>query len=347
MAIKKTAPSVAVCTVIVVIALMSGSADYAYAGAQERYLVPVGTTVGIELKTDGVLVVGLTTPEGSAASPAGKAGILPGDLIIRLGDQKIASAADLLSAVREIDGGEITVTFRRGNVVRQYAVKPALSPEGDYKLGLWLRDGVSGIGTVTFYDPSTGLYGALGHAITDADTGVVIPMGRGEILDSVVIDVRKGVAGTPGELCGAFDVGKKRGNIVSNTDRGIFGFLNSGDAMRQLSSALPVAREAKPGAATILSNVKGREIGEYAVEISKVYKNDENGRSLMLTVTDPGLLEITGGIVQGMSGSPIIQDGKLVGAVTHVLVNDPTRGYGISVGSMLEAAQNGLRQDAA
>ena len=341
MAIKKAASSF----VGYLIALAIAFTPTVY--AQERYLIPVGSTVGIEMKTDGVMVAGLSTPTGCTASPAGESGISAGDFIIKFGNLQINSAVELISAIRGFEGGEVSLTFRRGDLIKQATVKPALSPEGFNQLGLLLRDSVSGIGTVTFIDPETGMYGALGHAITDVDNGLIMPLSRGEILDSSVVDVRKGSPGTPGELCGSFDSRNKRGNIVINTEKGIFGFVDDNDSMRSLSDPMPIAGDIRPGAATILSNVRGKEIGEYSVEITRVYRNDEKGRSLMLTVTDPKLLEITGDIVQGMSGSPIIQDGKLIGAVTHVLINDPTRGYGVSIENMLAFTQGDIMRNAA
>jgi len=304
-------------------------------------LVPMGCTVGIEMKVDGVLVVGLSSlqTENGPFSPAGNAGIRPGDLLIRLGNHEIRSAREFLEAASTLTGDEIAVTVRRGDRVIQYTVKPMPNEEGTYQLGLWLRDSVSGIGTVTFYDPKTGLYGALGHSITDADTGVIMPLGSGNIIGSKVVDVKKGCNGTPGELCGYFDKSGSRGNIMKNTPNGIFGILN-GEAFEMQREPIPVAREEeiRLGPATILANVCGTEVREYDVEITRIYRSADSGKSLMLLVTDPELLEITGGIVKGMSGSPIIQNGKLIGAVTHVLVNDPHRGYGISIERMLEAA---------
>ncbi|HHU22817.1 MAG TPA: SpoIVB peptidase [Clostridiales bacterium] len=304
-------------------------------------LVPMGCTVGIEMKMDGVLVVGLSNleTENGPFSPAGNAGIMPGDLLVRLGNCEIRSAQEFIDAASKLTGEEVAVTVRRGERIIQYSVKPLPTEDGAYQLGLWLRDSVSGIGTVTFYDPKSGLYGALGHSITDADTGVIMPLGSGCIIGSTVVDVRKGCSGAPGELCGHFDKNKNWGNILKNTPNGIFGIMMGG-AFDVQQKAIPVAKEeeVKLGAATILANVSGTQVEEYAVEITRIYRSNNSGKSMMLTVTDPKLLERTGGIVKGMSGSPIIQNGKLIGAVTHVLVNNPDRGYGISIERMLEAA---------
>ena len=328
--------------VLTTFSLASGAA----AAERQRELIPMGNTIGIQMNTKGVLVVGLTSVGENAEdiSPAGRAGVLPGDVIIKLGSREINSAQDFLAAVAELDEGDISITIKRGEKVAQYAVSPQKNAEGNCQLGLWLRDSVTGIGTVTFYDPETGIYGALGHPISDVDTGVIMPLGSGSIMDSTVVEVHPGKSGTPGELCGSFDNTGSRGSILQNTESGIFGLMQKGLNFddRQL---MPVAGENEIvlGEAKILANVRGKEIREYSIEVERVYRNDASGRSMMITITDPELLELTGGIVQGMSGSPIIQNGKLVGAVTHVLISDPTRGYGISVEHMMETAENRIK----
>lgn len=300
-------------------------------------LVPMGSAVGIELETDGVLIVGLTDVETAdgKAHPAADAGLKAGDVIRKLGDRETGSAAQFLSALASLDGSALEVTARRSGQELQFLVTPALSVDGAYQLGLWLRDGISGIGTVTFYDPVSGTFGALGHGINDVDTGELLPFDAGSITGASVVDVIPGSPGNPGELCGQFDRDMVLGALEKNTDSGIFGTAIQG----LTGETVPVASEddVELGPATIRSNVNGDQVEEYAVEISRIYHGDGN-RFLLLTVTDPALLARTGGIVQGMSGSPILQNGKLVGAVTHVLVNDPTRGYGISIGNMLAAA---------
>lgn len=302
-----------------------------------RELVPVGQTVGIEASTEGLLVVSLSeieTAEGKV-SPAADGGIQPGDIIVRLGNCKVSSSEDFAQAAACLDGSPVAVQLMRGGQLIQYTVTPALSAEDNcWRLGLWLRDGIAGIGTVTFYDPATGLFGALGHSINDADTGVLLPLGEGFITNATVSDVLKGEKGRAGELHGAFDSSARLGCVTQNTPSGIFGTADGGCFA---GSAVPVAadEEIENGAATILANVAGSEVREYAVEISRA----QSGGRLLVTVTDPALLAATGGIVQGMSGSPILQNGKLVGAVTHVLISDPTRGYGITISSMLNAAE--------
>ena len=200
---------------------------------------------------------------------------------------------------------------------------------------------MAGIGTLTYCDPASGAFGALGHGVNDVDTSLLLPLESGGLMYAQVADVKKGLSGEPGELHGTFEVSRELGTLSANTKSGIFGCLTD-PAMTQGLSPVPVAakQDLKEGNATILSNISGDRVEEYQVEIVQLYSlKDDDTRDMMLKVTDPRLLEITGGIVQGMSGSPIIQNGKLVGAVTHVLVNDPTRGYGIFIENMLDAAE--------
>ena len=200
---------------------------------------------------------------------------------------------------------------------------------------------MAGIGTVTYYDPSTGAFGALGHGITDMDTSLLMPFSSGSVLASTVKAVKRGEVGSAGELRGDFDLQSDLGDLYANTDCGIFGCLEENGASWQQDEALPVASpsEVETGPATILANVQGDEVRSYDVEILKIIHNGGDGRELVLSVTDPDLIAATGGIVQGMSGSPILQNGKFVGAVTHVLLNDPTKGYGIFLETMLKAAR--------
>ena len=322
----------------VVLAAASWLPPGAYA-LQAESLVPVGDTVGIEIKMDGVLVAEageVETAEGKV-SPARSAGISPGDLIISVNGRSVSTAAEFLSATAEQDGTPVELVARRDGQEIRFSVSPAKTSEGKWQLGLWLRDGVSGIGTVTFYDPESGCYGALGHGINDLQSGELMPIGSGNITEAEVVNVVPGREGCPGELCGSIDKSKILGRVDQNSICGIFGQASDGCFDGEL---MPVAApgEVVLGSAKILSNVSGSSVEEYDVDISRVYRDEDDVRDMMLTVTDEELLTITGGIVQGMSGSPIIQNGKIIGAVTHVLVNDPTRGYGIFIENMLETA---------
>ena len=218
------------------------------------------------------------------------------------------------------------------------------SEDGKYHIGLWVRDSTAGIGTLTFYDADTGKFGALGHGITDIDTGTLMSVKSGEKLESDILGVKMSRSGVPGELKGVFSEGRQLGTIESNTEVGIYGKLEKHAMQRMKGKMYPVGVRAniKEGPAVILSNIDGKKTEEYDIVIQKVSRQNLNGsKGMIIKITDERLLSTTGGIVQGMSGSPVIQDGKIVGAVTHVLVNDPTRGYGIFIETMLmNASQN-------
>ncbi len=308
-----------------------------------KALVPVGHTVGIKLFSDGVLVVGLSqvdTPVGAAA-PAKTCGLKEGDIITHINSQEVDTIEEVQTILNDISGQEMSIRCLRGEDEVQLTTQAVrCSADGSYKLGAWIRDSMAGIGTVTFVDPQTGLFGALGHPVSDVDTQRLMPLSSGAILHSSVTGVQKGQMGQPGQLRGAFDLGHDMGQLYANTQQGIFGTLSATQDL-PMTAAVPVARreEVHVGDITIRSNIQGEEVKEYQAEIVRVYpENDGDTRNFLIKVTDPELLEKTGGIVQGMSGSPILQDGKLIGAVTHVLVNDPTSGYGIFVENMLKAA---------
>ena len=315
---------------------LTAAAPEAYAAEpQERMLVPMGCAVGIQLQTNGVLVVALSAAEnGSAPSPAAQAGILPGDLIVKLGGAKIASAEDFRKAAGSLTGEPVEVEVRRGEETKTLKLTPDVK-SGAPELGLWLRDSVTGVGTMTYYDPQTGLFGCLGHSISDAESGVTIPLGRGDLFRATVVGIKKSSPGTPGELRGDFAAQSPCGSILKNTRCGVFGTLKTNQP--DPKKAVPAADEDEIhlGEASVIMNLSGSETQSYTVSITRVYRGDTDGRSLMLTVTDKRLLDSAGGIVQGMSGSPIMQDGKIIGAVTHVLVSDPTKGFGVSVEKML------------
>jgi len=300
--------------------------------AQE--LLVGGQVVGVQISTKGVLVAGLSeveTADGSC-SPARDAGVKQGDIILNVAGTQVNRAADVIAAVETAAGQPVALSLEREGRQLSLSVKPACSAENQWMLGMWLRDGISGIGTVTFQDPESGIFGALGHSISDSESGIQLPVNQGSICDAQIIGVNPGAAGAPGELNGCADLGKVLGSIEQNTDCGIFGEAYGTLGTRKLESG-----QMATGPATIVSTINGRLCKEYAVEINRVYRDSE-GQHAMISITDPELLQKTGGIVQGMSGSPLIQNGKLVGAVTHVFVSDPTRGYAISIDDMLNAA---------
>ncbi len=301
-------------------------------------LIPGGSVLGIQMNTRGVLVAE-TPPVDTAAgavSPAAEAGLLPGDIILALDGRQTATAAELSAAAAELEGETLTVTLQRGGERLELPLKPATDLQGERRLGLWLRDGIAGVGTLTYIDPESGAFGALGHGVNDVATGVLLPLGSGAVCRAQVVDVTPGLIGAPGALSGSFDMGARLGGLEKNTPCGIFGHMRG--SLSDYGEPLPVAEDSDihSGAAVIRSTVLGSEIREYDVQISRAAGGGT--AALNIRVTDPELLRLTGGIVQGMSGSPIIQDGKLVGAVTHVLVNDPSRGYGIAMETMLDAA---------
>ena len=300
--------------------------------AQE--LVAGGQIVGIEIDTEGILVAGVgevETEEGSCC-PAEEAGLKEGDIIKEINGRVLDSAVDLVDMVCEADGEAVRLKVLRDGKIMRFNLQPAKAAEEQWRLGMWLKDGISGLGTVTFYDPERGIYGALGHGISELKSGKMLPVKNGKISEAKVSGVIKGKSGTPGELNGASNVENLLGNVENNSPNGIFGH-----AAQPFSGKTYMTGEFTTGPASIISTIKDGQARQYSVEINRVYRDEKGGR-VLLTVNDPELCSLTGGIVQGMSGSPIIQNGKLVGAVTHVFVNDPRRGYGISIENMLDAA---------
>ena len=308
-------------------------------------LIPMGRAVGIKLFSDGVLVVGLAeveTEEGSKC-PGRECGLKTGDVITHINGGEVDTIEQVQNLLTEQAGETLTIQAMRGQKQVQLTAAAVENQDGVYQLGLWLRDSMAGIGTMTFYDPETGMFAALGHGINDVDTAMLMPMESGSIMAATVADVKKGTTGQPGELHGQFDMTRDLGSLYANTERGVFGQMSQCDMMAD-GAALEVAdpEQVETGPATILSNVQGDEVKEYDIKITHVDQDSKGTRNLMIQVTDPELLNQTGGIVQGMSGSPILQNGRIVGAVTHVLVNDPTRGYGIFIENMLDAAGNSI-----
>ena len=291
-------------------------------------LVPVGEVVGLELADDTVTVAAF---HGELGAETEKAGLKIGDRIMTVNGQPIHKITDVRYALERSDG-VVRLQVLRNKKTVDLQVEPAITVDGP-KLGIYLKQGITGVGTVTWYDPDTGKFGTLGHGV-NSTAGELLKMQTGSAFQASVVSVRKGTIGKPGQLMGSLQSSEPLGILYKNTEHGVFGTSKTG----WTGEPLPVG-QAKAGPATIRSTVSGDTVREYSVEILKVYpKANASGRNIMLHITDPDLLEITGGIVQGMSGSPILQDGKLVGAVTHVLINDPTMGYGIFIENMLDAA---------
>ncbi|MDY3281056.1 SpoIVB peptidase [Dysosmobacter sp.] len=335
---KKWLRSCGVACFGLLLALSLATGQAAAAGQESpRMLTPVGHTMGIKLFSRGVLVVGLTPGK----TPARSGGLETGDVILQCNGTAVTSSEQFQTLLRSAGGESLSLQVGRNSDRTTVTVQPEQNEQGDWAIGAWIRDSMAGIGTMTFCDPETGTFGALGHGITDTDTNQLMPFASGSILPSTVKAVRRGEAGAAGELRGDFDLTTQLGTLSANTGCGIFGTVEAPEFLETLGPALPVAEksEVRSGPAVILSNVEGDTVKEYAVEITKLSPGANDPRELLVTVTDPELLAATGGIVQGQSGSPILQDGKLVGAVTHVLLNDPARGYGIFIETMLNAAE--------
>lgn len=266
--------------------------------AEEKTVIPLGKAVGIKLFADGVLVVGLTE---NSDCPARQCGLREGDIITAVSGRHISST-EQVQALLQTNGGEpLALTVHRGQRTLSMTACPVQNSGGTWQLGAWIRDSMAGIGTLTYYDPSTGQYGALGHGITDVDTAQLMPLSSGSIMETTVKAVKKGVKGDPGELKGDFTVQRDVGTLTANTNGGIFGKVADAGFI-DAAQAIPVAAasEVKCGPATILSTVSGSETREYQVEILRLYGSGQDTRNLLLRVTDPQLLSTTGGIVQGM-----------------------------------------------
>lgn len=327
--------------VVMTVALVPGAQAAESQNSAPRSVIPLGRAVGIKLFAQGVLVVGLSdiTTDQGLASPARACGLQEGDVITHINDAQVSSIEEVQTILQDLEGQEMELTVLRDEESQEVTTRAAqCSTDSAYKLGAWIRDSMAGIGTLTFVDPETGLFGTLGHGINDVDTAVLMKLQSGAITPASVAGVVKGVNGRPGELRGAFSSSQDLGTLYANTESGVFGHLQDPGTFTGTPVPVATAEEVHTGQATILANVAGTEVEEYTVEILKVYSNTSDTRDLMLRVTDPRLLEKTGGIVQGMSGSPILQDGKLVGAVTHVLIDHADRGYGILAQNMLDQA---------
>ncbi|MCI8516419.1 MAG: SpoIVB peptidase [Hungatella sp.] len=305
-----------------------------------QYAIPCGAPVGIYLKSKGVMVIGtgeITGMDGVPAEPA--AGIVKsGDYIESINGEFLETKEQLADAVGRLGGQDAVLTIRRDEELMNVTLEPVTAQDGSEKLGIWVRSDTQGIGTMTYLDLN-GKFGALGHGISDTDTGEVVQISGGTLYDTEIVGIEKGTMGNPGVMSGViyYGPGSLLGEIDTNCEVGIFGTAN--DKFRQAMNMQPIEigyrQDVKKGPAFIRSGISG-EIKDYQIEILKVdYSTAHQNKSLVIQVTDPSLITQTGGIVQGMSGSPIIQDGKLIGAVTHVFIQDSTKGYGIFIENML------------
>ena len=308
---------------------------------QNRYmLIPGGDAIGIKIQTDGLVVVDtyLVNTEGGTINPAKEAGVMKGDMILAVNNQKISTIEEYKEQLMLAkENNQMILTINRQGKTENITVHPVISTEGVCTTGLYLRDKLAGIGTLTFIDPNTNKYGALGHEIIDQDTNQLVNIKNGEIINSNVLSVRKATTGKTGEKVADILFDEKLGTLEKNNKYGVYGLMQSNEMSQKDLIPMAYINEVKKGPAQILTVLNGNKIEAFDIEITEVNVQSEKAiKGIKYTVTDPRLLEETGGIVQGMSGSPIIQDGKIIGAVTHVLVHDSTLGYGIFIEWMLQ-----------
>ena len=330
---KPILPFLCVCILLLALCLPVAAAG----GTKE--VIPGGMAFGVKYYAEGAIVIGVCDVETTTglASPARDAGLTKGDVITHACGSKVKTLEELLALVEGCGGQKIEIGYTRNGKANKLTLTPAKDRNtGKYRIGVWVRDSTAGIGTVTYIDKETMQFGGLGHGINDSATGMLMPFGRGTVVEVTIDNIKKGMKNAPGELKGTF-LPKELGTLSRNTESGVFGTL--GTLPSSLCDAIPVAdaQEVKTGKALVRSCASGK-VEEYEIEIEEIYTPMGKTKNFLIRVADPELLALTGGIVQGMSGSPIIQNGKLVGAVTHVLVNDPTRGYGIFIENMMSAA---------
>lgn len=310
-------------------------------------VIPIGNIAGVKLYTNGVLVVGMSEIEGydnKKYKPYENKGIKEGDTIVKIDEKLINSTEDLIETVNNSQGRDIKVQYIHQEETKECSISPVKTSNSQYKLGLWVRDSAAGVGTVSFYEPTSKTFGALGHGITDIDTNELINIASGEFVTTRILNITKGESGNPGKIQGTVENQTNIGKIYKNSKFGIYGKVDNISSLNiDTSKEMEVAlrEEIKTGKATILCSLDNQQPQEYEIEIEKINKeNNYDNKSMQIKITDPKLLEKTGGIIQGMSGSPVIQNGKFVGAVTHVLVNDPTKGYAVFGDIMLKQSKS-------
>lgn len=305
---------------------------------QNTKVIPLGNIIGIKLYSDGVLVIGMTEIEGK--KPYENTGIREGDLITKVDNVQVTTTQALIECVNKSKGQNVKIQYIREGTEYIANIEPVKTKENKYKIGLWVRDGAMGIGTATYYEPESGKIATLGHGIVDRDTDKLITIESGTLLTSTITKIKKGEEGIPGEIRGVINDSQKIGNINLNTEFGIYGKLEETNRLGiDTTNVLDVAlkNEIKTGKATILLMLEDGIRKEYEIEIKKIYKNNtEDNKSMLIEITDSELIEKTGGIIQGMSGAPILQNGKFIGAITHVLVNNPIQGYAVFGETMIK-----------
>ena len=313
---------------------------------EKQKVIPVGLLAGLKLYTHGVLVVGLseiTSVNGDKIKPYENSEIKEGDTLIKIDEKEIIDTENLIDIVNNSEGKTLNVKYLRNSEEHETEITPVKTTKTGYKLGLWVRDSAAGIGTLTYYEPQTKTFAALGHGITDIDTGNLIDISNGEFLTTKILSIVKGQKGNPGKIQGSIDNQKSIGKIYKNSGLGIYGTLENIEALKEANAeSMEIAdrNEIELGNAKILCSLDGGDPKEYEIEIEKIFiQNNEDNKSMLIKIMDRELLNKTGGIVQGMSGSPVIQNGKFIGAITNVLVNDPTSGYAVFADLMIREGQ--------
>lgn len=309
-----------------------------YALAYSDYVIAGGENIGIELNSSGIIIVG--TYSINNINPAKEAGLQNGDKIIKINNKDVDNISNMLSVIEESNNKEkLSITYLRGAKENTANIKLVKSDDNIYKTGLYVKDSITGVGTLTYIDPNTKLFGALGHEIIEKNTGQKLEIKDGKIYSSTVTGVTRSSIGSPGEKNARYDSSKVFGKVFENTNKGIFGTYTSEIPNKNLYSVAKV-EDISTGKASIFTVIDNDKVEEFTINILKINKNDSVTKNILFEVTDERLLQVTGGIVQGMSGSPIIQGKNIIGAVTHVVVDDPTKGYGIFITKMLEEAEN-------
>ena len=306
--------------------------------AYSDYLIPGGENIGIQIETEGIIVVGMYDVNGK--NPAIDAGLKAGDIITKIDNQEVISIDDMIAKISESKDNKIAVTYKRENQIKSTVLEIFKDENDVYKTGLYVKDTITGIGTLSFIDPETKLFGALGHEIVEKNTGILLEIKNGKIFETNVTSIDRSASGNPGAKNAEFYLDSDKGIILENTESGIFGTYTEQIPNKKKYKVAQI-EDIKIGEAKILTVVNGNMVEEYTINILKINSSSsQKTKNILFEITDKELLEKTGGVVQGMSGSTIIQGDYIIGAVTHVVVDDPTKGYGIFITNMLEEAEN-------
>lgn len=309
-----------------------------------RKVNPIGRTIGLKLYTDGILVIGMSEidgEDGNKYKPYNGSGIKEGDMIKSVNGKSISNTDELINIINESKGETVSIRYQRESEEIYTTITPIKAIDGTYMLGLWVRDAAAGIGTLTYYEEATKSFATLGHGINDVDTNKLLNISNGELVTSQIVSIVKGEKGKPGEIRGTIDKSENIGNIEVNSTIGIYGKVTNFEYINKVKhEEVPVANRSqiKEGKAKIISQLENNDkTEEFEIEIKRIYRlNYKDNKSMLIKITDERLIEKTGGIIPGMSGTPIIQDGRFIGAITNVLLNDPTQGYAIFADMMMQ-----------